>query len=103
MAVIQSTSDEGKGLLAHVRERLTAHHSPDLFHLQREGVKGVCPRLNADLRRAQRLHEEAMKATEEGQRAAVLYEPIAERRGPGRPPNLQKRIEAAAPTEAQAL
>ena len=48
MAVIQSTSDEGKGLLAHVQEGLTAHHSPDLFHLQREGVKELCPCLNAD-------------------------------------------------------
>jgi hypothetical protein len=103
VAVIQSTSDEGKGLLAHVREGLTAHHSPDRFHLQREGVKGLGPRLNADLRRAQRLHEEAVKAPEEGQRAAALSEPIAERHGPGRPPNLQERIEAAAPTEAQAL
>ena len=33
--VIQSTSDEGQGLLAHVREGLGAHPSPDLFHRQR--------------------------------------------------------------------
>jgi hypothetical protein len=62
--VIQSTRDEGKGLLAPIREGLGAHHSPDRFHLQRERTKGLCPRLNADLRGAQRLHEAAVKATE---------------------------------------
>ncbi|MGH9849772.1 MAG: DUF6399 domain-containing protein, partial [Blastocatellia bacterium] len=34
--VIQSTGDEAKGILAHVREGLGAHHSPDLFHGQQE-------------------------------------------------------------------
>jgi|GEM_PF-5026954 len=32
--IVQSTSDEAKGILAHVREKLGAHHSPNLFHLQ---------------------------------------------------------------------
>ena len=32
--VVQGTSDEAKGLLAHVERDLGAHHSPDLFHLQ---------------------------------------------------------------------
>ncbi len=94
--VIQSTSDEGKGLLAHVREGLGAHHSPDLFHLQREIAKGLCPRLNADLRSAQRTHEEAIKVTEAWRQAAELYAHCPELRGPGRPPNFPKRIEEAA-------
>jgi len=34
--VIQSCSDEAKGILCHVREELGAHHSPDLFHPQQE-------------------------------------------------------------------
>jgi len=34
--VIQSTSDEAKGILAHVREGIGGHHSPDLFHAQHE-------------------------------------------------------------------
>lgn len=94
--VIQSTSDEGKGLLAHVREGLGAHHSPDLFHLQREIAKGLCPRLNADLRSARRTHEEAIKVTEAWRQAAELYAHCPELRGPGRPPNFPKRIEEAA-------
>jgi hypothetical protein len=39
--VIQSTSDEATGLLAYVEHYLEAHHSPDLFHVQRELSKAV--------------------------------------------------------------
>ncbi len=39
--VIQSTSDEGSGILAYVEHHLGAHHSPDLFHVQQELVKAV--------------------------------------------------------------
>ena len=34
--VIQSASDEGKGLVKYVEKELNAHHSPDLFHVQQE-------------------------------------------------------------------
>jgi hypothetical protein len=30
----QSTSDEAKGIINHVRQGLGAHHSPDIFHVQ---------------------------------------------------------------------
>lgn len=39
--VIQSTSDEGRGIVHHVKKDLGAHHSPDLFHVQHELVKGT--------------------------------------------------------------
>jgi hypothetical protein len=39
--VIQGTSDEAKGLIRHVREAFEAHHSPDLFHVQRELSKAT--------------------------------------------------------------
>lgn len=38
--VVQSTSDEGKGIVKHVHDDLGAHHSPDLFHVQQELVRG---------------------------------------------------------------
>jgi len=38
--VVQSTSDEGKGIVKHVQDDLGAHHSPDLFHVQQELVRG---------------------------------------------------------------
>jgi hypothetical protein len=34
--VKQSTSDEAKGIISHVRQGLGAHHSPDVFHVQHE-------------------------------------------------------------------
>ncbi len=100
--VIQSTSDEGRGLLAPVREGLGAHHSPDLFHPQREIGKGLFPRLNAALRRAHRAHEETAQRTQACKQAAEGYQRFPERRGPGRPPDFQKRIAAALHAEEQA-
>jgi len=39
--VIQSTSDEAQAIRRHVEQTLGAHHSPDLFHVQQEVVKGT--------------------------------------------------------------
>ena len=39
--VIQSTSDEGTAILAHVKQELKAEHSPDLFHVQQELSKAT--------------------------------------------------------------
>jgi hypothetical protein len=39
--VIQSTSDEGAGLLAHVERDLGVPHSPDVFHCQHELSRGT--------------------------------------------------------------
>lgn len=41
LEVLQSTSDEGRGILPHVKDALGAHHSPDVFHVQHELVKGT--------------------------------------------------------------
>jgi hypothetical protein len=41
IAVIQSTSDEGRSILRHVKEDLGVHHSPDVFHVQNELVKAT--------------------------------------------------------------
>ena len=50
--VVQSTSDEGRGLLRHVKEGLGAHHSPDVFHVQHELIKGVSLALASKKRQA---------------------------------------------------
>lgn len=52
--IIQATSDEGKGLLRHVEAHLGAHHSPDVFHVQHELVKGVSGALAGKVRQAER-------------------------------------------------
>jgi hypothetical protein len=51
--VIQSTSDEAQAIRCHVEQTLGAHHSPDLFHVQQEVVKGTVGALAAKTRPAE--------------------------------------------------
>jgi len=43
--VVQAISDEAKALKKHAKDGLSAHHSPDLFHVQHELVKATSLRL----------------------------------------------------------
>jgi hypothetical protein len=54
LRIIQSTSDEGKGLLLHAKEGLGAHHSPDLFHVQQELSRATSAPLGAQVRGAEK-------------------------------------------------
>jgi hypothetical protein len=72
--VVQSTSDEGKGLIKHVKEGLGAHHSPDLFHVQQELSKATSVSLSARLRRSQEAWENAVRQTEKEVTAKVAAE-----------------------------
>lgn len=54
LRIIQSTSDEGKGLLLHAKEGLGAHHSPDLFHVQQELSRATSAPLGAQVRSAEK-------------------------------------------------
>jgi hypothetical protein len=65
--VIQSTSDEGSGILAYVEHHLGAHHSPDLFHVQQELVKAVSGPLATKQRAAIKATSEAQQRLEKGQ------------------------------------
>ncbi|WP_218188442.1 hypothetical protein, partial [Desulfosarcina cetonica] len=60
--VVQSTSDEGKGIANHVRNDLGAHHSPDLFHVQHEAVKATSAPLASKTKQAQMALEKASEA-----------------------------------------
>lgn len=62
--VLQSTSDEGRALLSHVRDGLGVHHAPDLFHVQHELQKATSYPLHSQLRRKKEAFEQG-KATEE--------------------------------------
>src|SRR3954452_10037009 len=94
--VVQVTSDEAKGLLAHAREDLGAHHSPDLFHVQHDLSKATSLPLRAQLGRAQTDLEDAHQQTQRwvARRDASQQGP----RRPGRPPAFERRI-----TEGRAL
>lgn len=68
--VIQSTSDEAKGIVSHVEQHLGAHHSPDIFHVQQDITKGTSAAINAKIRAADHAietlnHELKMRAEAE--------------------------------------
>jgi hypothetical protein len=50
VTVVQSTSDEGPGLLKYASGVLGAQHSPDIFHVQQEITRGTAASLNAQIR-----------------------------------------------------
>ena len=55
--VIQSTSDEARGIVNHVEQHLDAHHSPDIFHVQQDITKGTSAAMSAKIRAAQQIVE----------------------------------------------
>ena len=72
--VIQSTSDEARGIVNHVEQHLDAHHSPDIFHVQQDITKGTSAAMSAKIRAAQQIVEtletelKARTAAEKSQR-----------------------------------
>jgi hypothetical protein len=98
--VIQSCSDEATGILRHVREELGAHHSPDLFHPQRELHKATSLALESRISQASQEVEEAEKRVIEAKEEFQNY-----RRNPPRggfPPDFPTRIARARQVEAAA-
>ena len=59
--IIQSTSDEGKGILHHVKHDLGVHHSPDVFHVQHELIRGTSMALASKTSKAGKALEQASK------------------------------------------
>lgn len=91
--VIQSTSDEGTGLLAYVEHYLEAHHSPDLFHVQHELVKAVSGPMATKERAA---HKAISEAREQVERARTRQKNAGDaKRGRGRPPKTPVSLEQA--------
>ena len=90
--VVQSTSDEGKGLLAHVRTGLGAHHSSDLFHGQQELSRATSVTLAGQVRQAEQRAEDASAAVVRVVEQARSWAEIPH--GPGRPPNFERDCSA---------
>jgi len=96
LEIIQSTSDEGRGLLHHVKEDLGAHHSPDVFHVQNELVKGTSGALASRKRQAENAVAEATKQVSR-------YEAYLQDKGDaGCSPELDQQIEQAQKQEREA-
>lgn len=99
--IVQSTSDEGRGITSHVRKGLGAHHAPDVFHVQQEVSRATSGSLAGKIRQAEKAVEKADKKVRQQKAAQEKY--TAQKRPPGRPPQFDKRIEKARQEKKQAL
>jgi len=99
--IIQSTSDEGRGICSHVKNGLGAHHSPDLFHVQHEVVKASSAPLASKKRQAEEALAKAAQAVTKQQAAKEQF--YSQKRKPGRAPDFDKRIKMAQEVEERAL
>jgi hypothetical protein len=93
VTIVQSASDEGKGILHHVKSGLGAQHAPDLFHVQNEIVRGTSAVLASRKKIAEERLEMANARVDNRIRRKEEYQKTAH--GPGRPPKFDEQIEAA--------
>jgi hypothetical protein len=84
VTVVQVTSDQAKGLIACAEEGLEAHHTPDLFHLQRELSKATALPLERQRAVAATAQEQAAARRTATQQRQQDYQKGP--RPPGRPP-----------------
>ena len=101
VTVRQSTSDEAKGLLAHAKDGLGAHHSPDVFHIQQELSRATSVGLASQARQAQEVVAQATAALEECKLAEGQWH--ATPHNPGRPPDFEERLRQAHKLQQEAL
>jgi hypothetical protein len=98
--IIQSTSDEGRGICSHIANGLGAHHAPDVFHVQYEVSKAMSGALASKVRQAEKGVAMAEKEVNKQKVAQEKFE--SQKRKRGRPPNFGKRIEVAKQEEGSA-
>ena len=93
--VIQSTSDEARGIIHHVQQDFGAHHSPDIFHVQQEVSKGLSGALASQTKKAGNAVTTAQAELQRQQNRKETYE-AGDRKPPGRPPHFDRHIASAA-------
>jgi len=98
--IVQSTGDEGRGLLHHVEVDLGAHHSPHVFHVQQELPKGTSGALASKTRQAERTVAEAPEQISAHQEAQADYH---EAEDAERPQELAEQLAQAQEQEQMAL
>ena len=99
--IVQSTSDEGRGIMSHVKNGLGAHHAPDVFHVQQEVSRATSGSLAGKIRQAEKEVERAEQKVKQEEAAKEKY--AAQKRPPGRPPQFDKRLEKVGQEKKQAL
>ncbi len=98
--IIQSVSDEARGIIHHVENDFGAHHSPDLFHVQQDIVRGTAVALESKIKKAENVLKEAVREVSRLTEEKEAY--FSGKPGPGRPPRFDKRIEDALKKEDEA-
>lgn len=98
--VCQVTSDEAKALIALAEQRLGAHHSPDLFHVQHETVQATSLALAGQTRRAHAAVADAERRTAE--RSGELAACQAQCPQSAQIAEFHLQLDGAAATEAEA-
>lgn len=91
--VVQSTSDEGRGICSHVKEGLGAHHAPDVFHVQQEVSRATSGPLASKVRQAAEEVTAAEKKVAKQEVNRDKFDNSQRRRG--RRPDFDKRIASA--------
>jgi hypothetical protein len=90
VTVVQVTSDLAKGLQAHARDGLGAHHSPDLMHVQADLHKATSLALRRQLETAEQKHREMQALAQDWLQQHQRFQ--AGIRPPGRPPNFEQEL-----------
>lgn len=96
LKVIQSTSDEGRGICCHVANGLGAHHSPDVFHVQQEVSRATSAPLASKVRQAEKAVAATDKEVDKQKAAQERFD--SQQRRPGRRPDFEKRLLSAQQT-----
>lgn len=94
--IIQSTSDEARGIINHVEQHLGAHHSPDIFHVQQDITRGTSAAMESKVRSAQ----QELDALEEEIKNRALQGHRSQR---GRPSALSEKPDDLVQHEAKAV
>lgn len=97
VTVIEVVADEAKGLIAHARDGLGCHFSPDLFHPQHDVSKATALPLAARLETPREALAAAEAHTARWREAQAAYQQGP--RGPGRPMDYERRIAEAQAAE----
>jgi hypothetical protein len=83
VTIVQSTSDEGSSLVKHCRDGLGAHHSPDLFHVQKDVSHAFGGKTNGAVQRAttelRRVRQETARLQEESEALGTTHGTLFER------------------------
>jgi transposase len=85
--VIQSTSDEARGIVNHAEQHLGAHHSPDIFHVQQDITKATSAPMSAKVSGA----EKRLETLEKELKNRGEIEPNQSKKG--RPSKLSQKSE----------